>query len=450
MEKLFGTDGIRGIANSRFTEEFSYLIGKYGADVLSNNSRNTRKIIVGMDTRESSPIIEKNVCMGISSCGIDVIRLSYVPTPAISHLIRKYNLLGGVMISASHNPYEYNGIKFFDHNGIKLCDELEEKIEKLYYDNNMLENDKTNNEGKVEYSEYMVNEYEEFLLSFLNIDLTGLKIAIDCANGAASFIGQDVFNKTGAEVLTINNNPNGVNINNNCGSTSMDNISKFVVENNCDFGFAYDGDADRCLAVDHEGNVVNGDYIMGIIAIYFKERGILAGNNVVTTVMSNMGLYKSLENYGINTSKVSVGDKYVFQDMDKNKYVLGGEQSGHIILFDNKTGDGILTSLMLSKIIKEKKTTLKKLSSLIEEFPQVLINVPVTSGNKKIYKEDEDVVNLIKKYEDELSDYGRILVRESGTENLIRIMVEGKNKDKIESISNDIKELIKNKLIQRA
>lgn len=445
MEKLFGTDGIRGIASNIFTEKFSYLIGKCGATVLSKNSSGVKKIIVGMDTRESSPVIEENICKGISSCGIEVIRVSYVPTPAIAYLIRKYNVLGGVMISASHNPYEYNGIKFFDSNGIKLCDELEEDIEKLYY-SKKLENIKEETIGEIQNAPYMVTEYENFLLSFLNVDLTGLKIALDCANGAASFISKDVFEKTGAEVLVINNTPNGININNNCGSTSMDSICKFVVDNNCDFGFAYDGDADRCLAVDHEGNIVNGDYIIGMIAIYFKERGILIGDTVVTTVMSNIGLEKSLLEYNIKTSKVSVGDKYVFQQMDKNKYILGGEQSGHIILFDNKTGDGILTSLMVSKIIKHRNKSLKSLASTIQEYPQILVNVPVDSNNKKIYKENKEVVELIKKYENELSDCGRILVRESGTENLIRIMVEGKEKETIENICRNIENLIKSKL----
>ena len=445
MGKLFGTDGIRGIANTKLTGEFAYLIGKYGAHILSNNSTNNRKIIVGMDTRISSSMLEHSICAGISSYGIDVIKVSYVPTPAIGYLIRKYNLIGGVMISASHNPYEYNGIKFFDHNGVKLSDELENKIEDLYFkglEGEILENIGI---GKIESSKEMIEDYEKFLLSFLEGDLKGFKIAIDCANGASYLISQDVFNKIGGEIFIINNSPNGTNINNNCGSTHMEEICKFVVENNCDFGFAYDGDADRCLAVDNEGNIVNGDTIMGILSIYFKKKGMLKGNKIVATVMSNIGLYKSLEEHNIGISKVSVGDKYVFEEMDKNKFILGGEQSGHIILLDNKTGDGILTSLFLSKVIRDENKSLKELSSQIKEFPQILINV-VCNGNKEIYKTDEEVVSLIKKYEDKLSENGRILVRESGTEDLIRIMIEGQDYNEIKSMGEDISNLIKSKL----
>lgn len=445
MGKLFGTDGIRGIANTKLTGEFAYLIGKYGAYILSNNSTNNRKIIVGMDTRISSSMLEHSICAGISSYGIDVIKVSYVPTPAIGYLIRKYNLIGGVMISASHNPYEYNGIKFFDHNGVKLSDELENKIEDLYFrgvQGEVLENIGI---GKIESSKEMIEDYEKFLLSFLEGNLKGFKIAIDCANGASFSIAQDVFNKTGGEILVINNSPNGTNINNNCGSTHMDEICKFVVENNCDFGFAYDGDADRCLAVDNEGNIINGDAIMGILSIYFKKKGMLKGNKIVATVMSNIGLYKSLEEHNIGISKVSVGDKYVFEEMDKNKFILGGEQSGHIILLDNKTGDGILTSLFLSKVIRDENKSLKELSSQIKEFPQILINV-VCNGNKQIYKTDEEINSLIKKYEDKLSENGRILVRESGTEDLIRIMIEGQDYNEIKSMGEDISNLIKSKL----
>ncbi len=269
-------------------------------------------------------------------------------------------------------------------------------------------------------------------------DLSGLKIGVDCANGAAYSIARRVFEATGAEFLIINDYPNGVNINNKCGSTYMDEISKFVVENNCDLGFAYDGDADRCLAVDHEGNIINGDHIMGLIAIYFKEQGILNKNTIVVTVMSNLGLYKSLDKFDISISTVGVGDKYVFQNMNENDYVVGGEQSGHIILFDNKTGDGILTSLIISKIVKEKGKSLKDLCSVIKEFPQLLVNIEVDEFNKRIYKEDKEVNDLINRYENELSGNGRILVRESGTENLIRIMAEGEDMDMIKNIVDDI------------
>ena len=366
--------------------------------------------------------------------------VSNVPTPAIAYLIQKFKLLGGVMISASHNPYEYNGIKFFDSNGVKLNDDLENEIENLYFNLlNVSNMDGFDDIGKIEFSSEMITDYIDFLLSNLGKnDLSGLKIGVDCANGAAYSIARRVFEATGAEFLIINDYPNGVNINNKCGSTYMDEISKFVVENNCDLGFAYDGDADRCLAVDHEGNIINGDHIMGLIAIYFKEQGILNKNTIVVTVMSNLGLYKSLDKFDISISTVGVGDKYVFQNMNENDYVVGGEQSGHIILFDNKTGDGILTSLIISKIVKEKGKSLKDLCSVIKEFPQLLVNIEVDEFNKRIYKEDKEVNDLINRYENELSGNGRILVRESGTENLIRIMAEGEDMDMIKNIVDDI------------
>lgn len=440
MGKLFGTDGIRGIANIKLTGELAYNIGKCGAKVLSKGVIDNRKIVVGIDTRISSSMIEYSICAGIASTGIDVIRVSNVPTPAIAYLIQKFKLLGGVMISASHNPYEYNGIKFFDSNGVKLNDDLENEIENLYFNLlNVSNMDGFDDIGKIEFSSEMITDYIDFLLSNLGKnDLSGLKIGVDCANGAAYSIARRVFEATGAEFLIINDYPNGVNINNKCGSTYMDEISKFVVENNCDLGFAYDGDADRCLAVDHEGNIINGDHIMGLIAIYFKEQGILNKNTIVVTVMSNLGLYKSLDKFDISISTVGVGDKYVFQNMNENDYVVGGEQSGHIILFDNKTGDGILTSLIISKIVKEKGKSLKDLCSVIKEFPQLLVNIEVDEFNKRIYKEDKEVNDLINRYENELSGNGRILVRESGTENLIRIMAEGEDMDMIKNIVDDV------------
>lgn len=448
MGKLFGTDGIRGIANVKLTGELAYNIGRCGAKILCKNNVNKRKMIVGTDTRISSSMIEHSICAGIASTGIDVIRVSNVPTPAIAYLIQKFGLLGGVMVSASHNPYEYNGIKFFDSDGVKLSDDLEDQIEKLYFNLSNVDNiGNTKDIGKIEFSPDIVNEYIGFLKSNLGREnLSGLKIALDCANGSAYSIARKVFEGTGAEVLIINYSPNGININNKCGSTHMDEICEFVVKNKCDLGFAYDGDADRCLAVDHEGNIINGDFIMGVIAIYFKENGILNKNSVVVTVMSNIGLYKSLEKFDISISTVCVGDKYVFQNMNENNYVIGGEQSGHIILFDNKTGDGILTSLIISKIVKEKGKSLKELCSVIKEFPQILINIEVDESNKRIYKEDKEIVELINKYENELSNNGRILVRESGTENLIRVMVEGEDINVIKNIGEDIKSAINSKI----
>ena len=444
MKKLFGTDGIRGIAGEKLTGDFAYLIGQCGAQILSEKCSNSKKILIGMDTRISSAMIENSLCGGISSCGIDVEKLSYVTTPAIGYLIQKHGFLGGVMISASHNPYEYNGIKFFDSNGVKLTDSVECEIENLYFQRKGDSFYKGTNIGKINYSLDKVNDYKEFLLSFLEgTSLEGLKIALDCANGSAYEIARDVFDKTGAEILIINNNPNGTNINYNCGSTHMEDICKFVTYNNCDFGFAYDGDGDRCLGVDNEGNIIDGDFIIGIIALYLKESGSLRGNTVVTTVMSNLGLYKFLDENDINVKKVSVGDKYVFQSMNENNYVVGGEQSGHIIVFDNKTGDGILTSLIISMIVKKKNKSLKELSKNIKKFPQVLLNINVGEENKTIYKTNKEIVDLIKKYENELSNNGRILIRESGTEDLIRIMIEGENKENIKKISENIGELIK-------
>lgn len=447
MNKLFGTDGIRGIVNQKLTGEFAFCIGKYGANVLSKNSTKNKKIIVGMDTRLSSPMLENSICSGIASQGIDCIKISYIPTPAIGYLIKKYNLVGGIMISASHNPSEYNGIKFFDSNGFKLNSKLESEIEKLYFNNVDISVSDPFKIGKIEKARYMAKDYEDFLLDFVGkVNLKGYKIALDCANGSAYLIAETVFRALGAKVMVINNKPDGFNINNRCGSTYMDEISKYVVENNCDFGFSYDGDADRCLGVDHEGNIINGDFIIGIIGLYYKDKGILKDNTVVTTVMSNLGLYKALEENNINVSKVSVGDKYVFEDMNKNGYTVGGEQSGHIILLDNKTGDGILTSLVLSEIIKKTSKTFKELASFMIEYPQILLNVMVPEGKKKIYEDDLEIKSLIDKFRDKLGENGRILVRESGTESLIRIMIEGSDDSLIMKMANDIKYLIENKL----
>ncbi len=451
MGKLFGTDGIRGIVNVKLTGELAYFIGKCGAKVLNENTKGKNTIIVGKDTRASSSMIEHSICAGISSYGINVIKLGCVPTPAISYLIQKYNLLGGVMISASHNPYMYNGIKFFDENGIKLSDSLENKIEDLYFD--LMEKNVSIEPmgiGSIDTSEKMVKCYEDFLFETIKeTPLNSLKIALDLANGSAVAVAYDVFKNSGANIIIANDKPNGVNINNECGSTCMDFISKFVVENNCDMGFSYDGDADRCLAVDSSGKIIDGDAIMGIIGIYFKNKGILNKNMIVTTVMSNIGLYKSLDKHGILSSKVSVGDKYVFEEMNRNNYVVGGEQSGHIILLDNKTGDGVLTSLIISKIVKESGKSLKELSLEIEKFPQILINIECSDKYKRIYKEDPDVIDFVKKCEDSLKGDGRILIRESGTEDLIRIMIEGRDLSNIKKIGESIEEVIRQKMCRK-
>ena len=440
MGRLFGTDGARGIAGSELTADLAMKIGASAAYILGENKK--IKVIVGMDTRYSGDMLACAVNAGLLSMGADVIFAGVVPTPAVSFLVTHLKADMGVMISASHNPAKYNGIKLFNNKGYKLADEIEEKIEHYILDEKLPE---CTNIGRYERDENLKNKYINFLYTLAN-DYNGLKVVVDCANGSASATVPTLFEKLNVNAKIIFDNPDGVNINDNCGSTHLDALISKVKEVQADLGIAYDGDADRCLLVTNDGDVIDGDYVLAICGKYLKEKGRLNNNAIVGTVMSNLGLRKFCESENINFVATKVGDRYVLEEMLNKDYVIGGEQSGHVIFKEYaNTGDGELTSLMVLNILSERKCKLSELSSVMDKYPQVLVNVNVTKEGKTSFGEDAEINALIKKYEEELNGDGRILIRASGTENLIRVMIEGKNTEEISRMANDIADLINKK-----
>ena len=450
MGRIFGTDGARGVANSELTCELAMQIGRAAAMVLLENSHGKRpKVLIGKDTRASSDMLESAISAGLCSVGADVLLLGVVPTPAVAYLVREYEYDAGVMISASHNPCEYNGIKIFQSNGYKLPDELENEIEEIILD----EVDRPpvaigGEVGRVSRSENAVSDYIEHLLSATNMSFKGYKIALDCANGSSSVSAEEVFTRLGAECIVINSKPDGVNINKNCGSTHIEQLQKCVVDNNCDFGFAFDGDADRMLAVDHTGTLVDGDRCIAVCAKHMKQIGKLNKNAAVVTVMSNMGFFKFCEENGILCEKTKVGDRYVLENMHANGYSIGGEQSGHIIFLQYATtGDGQLSAIQLMSVIKDTGRTLKDLADEMKIYPQVLINVHVSNYGKARFDTDKEIKNAIKMAEKELGDEGRILVRVSGTEPLVRVMLEGSDIDKIRELGETVSAVVKERLV---
>ncbi|SKA79334.1 phosphoglucosamine mutase [Caloramator quimbayensis] len=443
MGRMFGTDGVRGIANKELTAELSYKLGRAGAFVLTEGAHKPT-IVVGMDTRISGDMLEAALVAGICSVGAHAVCVGIVPTPAVAYLTRLYNADAGVVISASHNPVEYNGIKFFNREGYKLPDEVEDKIEEIIKNN--LENvpSPTGEDlGRREVRYDAAEEYIKFLKETIDVDFKGLKIALDCAEGASSFIAPKLFKELGADVYVIHSNPDGKNINKNCGSTHMDELRKFTVSFKCDIGFAFDGDADRCLCVDEKGNVINGDFLMTLCAKHLKKTGKLNKDTLVVTVMSNMGLDIACRKENINTVKTKVGDRYVLEEMLKGNYKLGGEQSGHIIFLDyNTTGDGILTALQVASILKKENKPFSEISSIMHELPQVLVNAKVSNDKKDLYKKDEVILAEIEKLEKLLDGCGRVLIRPSGTEPLVRVMLEGENQSEIEKKAHELAKLI--------
>ena len=453
MRKYFGTDGIRRIANTELSPELVYKVAKAGAYVLSKHTDKAPTILIGRDTRLSGTLIESAMVAGFLSYGANVKLLGVMPTPAVAYLTRKLNADASVVISASHNTFEFNGIKYFSNKGMKIPDSLEEEIEEVM-DSGKLEeltavNDKI---GVAENSEDLLEEYVYFFRKNFEEELENLNkenftVAIDTANGATSVVADKVFTKLGINHYIINNHPDGININDKCGSTHMEGLQKFVVEHNCNLGIAYDGDGDRCLAVNEKGELVDGDCIMAIISNYLNEKGKLNKNTLVATVMSNLGLRKYAEKNNINFEATKVGDRYVLENMLANGYNLGGEQSGHIILLDyNPTGDGILTSLMLIKILLEKQVSVSKLCEIINIYPQVLVNAKVSSNKKYDYEKDPEIKAEIEKLEKEFSGNGRVLIRPSGTEPLVRVMIEGKNQGYIKERAKALANLIEQKL----
>ena len=436
MGKYFGTDGFRGEANKVLTADHAYKIGRYLGWYYNQNHRG--RIIIGKDTRRSSYMFEYALVAGITASGADAFLLHVTTTPSVAYVVRTENFDCGIMVSASHNPYYDNGIKVMDGNGHKISAEVEAALEK-YIDGEMGElpfalRDKV---GVARDYEIGRNRYIGYLISIATRSFKNMKVALDCANGSASAIAKNVFDALGAETHVISNEPNGLNINTDCGSTHIEHLQKFVVEEGCDVGFAYDGDADRCIAVDEKGNVVDGDGIMYVCGKYMKEQGSLFHNTVVTTIMSNFGLYKAFDREGISYEKTAVGDKYVYENMAATGNCLGGEQSGHIIFSKHATtGDGILTSLKVMEVILEKKQTLAKLASEYEVYPQVLKNVKVK--DKKVAQDDEKVQAEVAKVTESLGSNGRILLRQSGTEPVVRVMVEASDLETCEKYVDQV------------
>ena len=447
MSRMFGTDGVRGIANTELTAELAYSLGRAGAFVLTEGTHKP-KILVAKDTRISGDMLEAALVAGILSVGAEAVILGVVPTPAVAHLTREYNADAGVMISASHNPVEYNGIKFFDGRGYKLSDELEDQIQAVIESNfEGVPSPVGGAVGRSYTEETALREYIDYAMSTIKTDLKGLRVALDCANGAAYKAAVKAFRALGARVYVINDNPDGNNINENCGSTHMEELMDYVVRKNCDIGFAFDGDADRCLAVDEKGNMINGDFLLTICAKALKEAGKLNDDTLVVTVMSNLGLDIAAKREGINLVKTKVGDRYVLEEMLKENYILGGEQSGHIIFLDhNTTGDGLVTALQIAAILKESGKTFSELAGVMKELPQVLVNAKVPNEKKNIYLEDAEIIEAIKAVEAKLNGVGRVLIRPSGTEPLVRVMLEGENQEEINEMANSLVDLILSKI----
>ena len=447
MEKFFGTDGVRGIANEELSCELAMNIGRAAGSVLSKYYHDKPIFIIGKDTRLSSDMLESALAAGLCSVGADVVLLGVVPTPAVATLVNKYKACAGFMISASHNPMEYNGIKIFNKDGYKLPDEIEEEIESLIRSQkfNLVSREYL---GKVLTKENAVDDYIKYIVSTVkDIDFSGIKVAVDCANGSASETVDKLFSLLGINYVIINGKPDGININKNCGSTYLKTISNFVKNNNFDVGMAFDGDADRCLIVDENGETVDGDKIIAIIAKYMKDRNLLKNNTFVVTVMSNLGLFKMANENNINVETTKVGDRYVLEKMKEGKFCIGGEASGHIILLDySTTGDGQLVALHFLKILKDLNKKVSELAKIMNVYPQVLVNVEVPNSEKGNLQKDKYILSEIKKLEEKLNNNGRILLRPSGTEPLIRIMVEGESVNEIEKIANHIANMVKERV----
>ena len=448
MGKLFGTDGVRGIANEELTVELAYRLGQAGAYVLTRENKHKPTIIIGRDTRLSGEMLAAAMIAGICSVGADAISVGIVPTPAVSYLTREYDADAGVVISASHNPVEYNGIKFFNKDGYKLSDALEEEIESLIAnDNKDIELPVGIHIGRVTYRTECIYDYIRYAKRQIQTKLDGLKIVIDCANGASYVSAPETLRELGAEVVIIHNEPDGTNINKKCGSTHMNDLQQYVKQVEAHVGLAFDGDADRCLAVDENGNIVDGDQLMAICGLYMKEKGRLKKDTIVATVMSNLGFSIMGKQNGLAIEQTKVGDRYVLEKMLKEGYNLGGEQSGHIIFLDeNTTGDGLLTALHLLEVMKETGKSLSELTSVMEVLPQVLVNAKVDSSKKFMYKEDQEIQKAIDTLEAKFSGNGRVLIRPSGTEPLVRVMIEGKNQEELQKEATELAKLIEKRL----
>lgn len=446
MSRMFGTDGVRGVAGMELTIDLAMKLGQAGAYVLTKEQAHQPTIIVGCDTRISGGMLANALMAGICSVGANAIYVGIIPTPAIAYLTKKHKVDAGVVISASHNPMEFNGIKFFNGEGYKLSDQLEDEIESLIAkDMKDVPMPAGSGVGKIEYRFDIREEYISFVKKQVPLDLSELKIVVDCAEGAAYYTSVKTLKELGANLVAIHTQPDGTNINSNCGSTHMEELRARVVYEHADIGIAFDGDADRMLAVDELGNVVDGDQIMAIIGNHMKRQGKLKKNTIVVTVMSNLGFTLMGEREGIHIEKTKVGDRYVLEHMKENGYNLGGEQSGHIIFLDsNTTGDGLLSALYLLGVMVDTKKKLSDLAGIMEVLPQALVNAKVPNHKKEQYMDYAEIAEAVKTLETKFNGEGRVLIRPSGTEPMVRVMIEGKDQKAIEEEAKKLAELITN------
>ena len=451
MGKYFGTDGVRGVAGVDLTCELAMMIGRGAAAVLTEKTGRKPRILIGKDTRQSGDMLEAALTAGLCSVGADVESLGVLPTPAVAYLVRKYKADAGVVISASHNPMEFNGIKIFAGTGYKLPDEVENQIE-AHIDNGCKDIPLATGEGvgAVSVRSDGLRDYVDHLYEAIGGDLTGLNLCIDCANGAATAVAQKLFPRLGAKCTFIGVSPDGKNINKGVGSTHLENLEKAVVDGGFDCGIAFDGDADRCLACDEKGREIDGDKIIALLSLMMKKTGRLDGDTAVVTVMSNLGFIQYMEAQGIRTEKTAVGDRYVLENMRENGYAIGGEQSGHVILLHHATtGDGELTAGKLLTLLAESGKKMSELNGIYAQFPQVLINVEANAAQKAAYKEDEVLAGFIENEQQKLMGMGRVLVRVSGTEPKIRVMVEGQDLDAIHACAERIVNEIDRRILKR-
>lgn len=444
MARLFGTDGVRGVANEELTPILAMQLGQAGACVLTREHEHKPTIMVGCDTRISGDMLANALMAGACSVGANCVYVGVIPTPAVAYLTKKYKVDAGVVISASHNPVEFNGIKFFDGNGFKLPDELEDEIEAMI--KNGMQGVKFpigSGVGKIKYRTDAREEYINHAMRAVNVDLTGLKMVVDCAEGASFYTSVETFRELGGEVVAIHNNPDGTNINANCGSTHMEELQARVVYEKADLGLAFDGDADRLIAVDENGKIVDGDQIMAIVGNHMKTQGKLKKNTIVATIMSNLGFFLMGEKNGIKIEQTKVGDRYVLERMREIGASLGGEQSGHIIFLDeNTTGDGLLSALHLLQVLVETGKSLSELSKIMEVLPQALVNASVPNHKKESFMEYPEIAEAIRKLNERFDGEGRVLIRPSGTEPMVRVMIEGKDQKLIDSEAEKLAALI--------
>ncbi|HJD32004.1 MAG TPA: phosphoglucosamine mutase [Candidatus Eisenbergiella stercorigallinarum] len=446
MARLFGTDGVRGVANEELTPALAMQLGQAGATVLTRENDHRPTIMVGCDTRISGDMLANALMAGICSVGANAVYVGVIPTPAVAYLTKKYKVEAGVVISASHNPVEFNGIKFFDGNGYKLPDSMEDEIEELIR-NGMrgVEFPTGTMVGKIKYRTDAREEYINHAVQTVPVDLSGMKIVVDCAEGAAHYTSVEALRELGASVVPIHNMPDGTNINANCGSTHMEELQARVVYEKADVGLAFDGDADRLLAVDENGEIVDGDQIMGIVGVHMRDQGKLKKDTIVATVMSNLGFFKMGEREHLNMEQTKVGDRYVLERMREIGASLGGEQSGHIIFLDeNTTGDGLLSALHLLQVMVDTKKPLSELAKVMTVMPQALVNAKVPNHKKDRYMEYPEIAGAIEELDRKFAGEGRVLIRPSGTEPKVRVMIEGKDQDMIEKEAKKLAELIQN------